>query len=263
MPSTTADPSESAGDSSPPGPTVVIVGATSAIAEATARGFAERRASLHLLARDEERLAAMAGDLGVRGAAAVAVHPFDADDLDAHDKLLDAVFDAAGRVDVVLVAFGTLPDQQACEQEVPEAMRHVHTNAVATTSIVLHLANRLEAQEHGTLAVITSVAGDRGRRSNYLYGASKKMVSTLLDGLRFRLAPVGVTVIDIRPGFVDTPMTADFDKGLLWAKPEAVADKIVATIDRGRDRVYAPGFWRPIMLVIRSLPKAVMARLPI
>ena len=248
--------------SSATGPTVVIVGATSAIAEAAGRRWADRGATLHLLARDERRLSSVADDLRVRGAAAVAVQPFEADDLPTHEKLIDAAFDD-GPVDVVLVAFGTLPDQERCEADVAEALRQVHTNAVATTSVALHAARRLEGQRRGTLAVITSVAGDRGRRSNYVYGAAKKMVSTLLDGLRLRLAPAGVSVLDVRPGFVDTPMTADFDKGLLWAKPEAVAERIVESIDRGRDRVYAPAFWRPIMLVVRSLPAAVMRRLPL
>ena len=243
--------------------TVLVVGATSAIAEAAARIYASRGAALHLLARDEERLDAIAADLTVRGAQYVAAERFEADALDDHEKQLDAAFVSLGRVDVAIVAFGTLPDQSRCEHDVAEALRHVHTNAVATTSVVLHLANRFERQGRGTLAVITSVAGDRGRRSNYLYGASKKMVSTLLDGVRFRLGSVGVDVVDVRPGFVDTPMTAAFDKGVLWAEPDTVASQLVKAIDDGRDTVYTPAFWRAIMLVVRSLPKAVLKRLPL
>ncbi|MGI9614285.1 MAG: SDR family oxidoreductase [Acidimicrobiales bacterium] len=255
-----SSPSDEAADS--PG-TVLIVGATSAIAEAAARIYAERGSSLLLLARDEERLDDIAADLRVRGAAQVSTQRFDADDTDEHEKLIDAAYNVTGRVDVALVAFGTLPDQERSERNVFEALDHIHTNAVATTSILLHLANRFEQQRSGTLAVITSVAGDRGRRSNYLYGASKKMVSVVLDGLRYRLREAGVTVIDVRPGFVDTPMTAEFDKGALWAKPEAVAKRIVAATDDGDEQVYTPAFWRPIMLVVRSLPKAVMQRLPL
>src|SRR5262249_39570680 len=109
-----------------------------------------------------------------------------------------------------------------------------------------------------------SVAGDRGRRSNYCYGASKKMVSTLLDGLRLRLVPAGVTVVDVKPGFVETPMTAGMNrKGPLWAQPDKVAARIVAAVDGGRSQTYAPAFWRPIMLVVRSLPRAVLQRVPL
>ena len=244
-------------------PNVLIIGATSAIAEAMARRYAKRSANLYLLARNEDRLATIADDLTVRGAASVIVAPFDAAEIDSHEKLLDVAFAALGPVDLVLIAFGTLPDQTRCEEEPLLALTELHTNAMSTVSLLLLLANRLEAERRGTIAVITSVAGDRGRRSNYVYGSAKAMVSTFLDGLRIRLAASGVHVIDIRPGFVDTPMTAELAKGLLWAKPAAVADRAIKAIDGSKNVVYTPAFWRPMMAVIRSIPNPVFKRLPL
>ncbi len=247
-------------------PNVLIIGATSAIAEAMARLYAKRSANFYLLGRSEFRLGAIVDDLAARGAGSVSAAAFDADEIDSHEKVLEQAFTAfadLGLVDIVLIAHGTLPDQTRCEEEPAAAMSELHTNAMSTASLLLLLANRLEAQRHGTIAVITSVAGDRGRRSNYVYGSAKAMVSTLLDGLRIRLAPSGVHVIDIRPGFVDTPMTAEFDKGILWAKPAAVANRAVKAIDGSRNTVYTPAFWRLIMGVVRSIPYPVFKRLPL
>jgi short-subunit dehydrogenase len=137
----------------------------------------------------------------------------------------------------------------------------MEVNGTATAALALRAAARLEAQGHGTLAVITSVAGVRGRASNYVYGAAKAMVSTLLSGLRQRLHGRGVRVVDVRPGFVDTPMTAAFRKGALWAQPDKVARDIVSAVDRGAGVVYTPGFWRWIMLVIRHIPEFVFVRI--
>jgi short-subunit dehydrogenase len=123
------------------------------------------------------------------------------------------------------------------------------------------LANLMEAQGSGTIAVISSVAGDRGRQSNYVYGAAKGMVTRFLQGLRNRLAKRGVQVLTIKPGFVDTPMTAAFKKGALWAQPDAVARGIVAAVDAGKDEVYLPGFWRLIMAIIRHIPEPIFKRL--
>jgi len=123
------------------------------------------------------------------------------------------------------------------------------------------LANRFEAQRHGTLAVIGSVAGDRGRQSNYVYGTAKGALAIFLQGLRNRLHPAGVRVLTVKPGFVDTPMTASFKKGPLWAAPEAVAAAIVAAVERGRDVIYTPWFWWGIMTLIKLVPERVFKKL--
>ena len=141
--------------------------------------------------------------------------------------------------------------------------RRTVSAAASTISLLLHLATGFETAGSGTLCAIGSVAGERGRASNYVYGAAKSAVSTCLQGLRQRLAPRGVRVATIKPGFVDTPMTARFRKGLLWASPETVGAGIVAAIARGRSVVYLPGFWRIVMAVLRALPEAVFLRLRI
>jgi short-subunit dehydrogenase len=136
------------------------------------------------------------------------------------------------------------------------------TNGLSPISLCTLLAQRFEAQGHGCIAVITSVAGDRGRQSNYVYGTAKGMVSRFLEGLRNRLAAHGVAVVDIRPGFVDTPMTAAIvKKGPLWSQPDTLAAGIVRAIDAGRDIVYLPGYWRWIMGVIRHIPEPVFKRM--
>lgn len=257
-------PPDSSSDRTSNEPTrVLIIGATSAIAEATARLYAERGAVLHLLGRNETALATIAADLRVRGATGATIGPFEANNLDEHGKVLAEAMDDLGGVDVALVAFGTLADQERAEQEVEVALSAIHTNGVATVSVVMHLANHLERQGRGTLAVITSVAGDRGRRSNYIYGGAKRLVSTVLDGLRIRLESTGVAVVDIRPGFVDTPMTRDIPKNAIWAKPDAIGRRIVSAVDSEARVAYAPSFWAAIMATIRSLPYGIFKRLPL
>lgn len=240
---------------------VLIVGATSAIAEAVARRYAARGAGLFLVGRRADRLAAIADDLRVRGARATHTYSMDINDLAAHAELLAQAWQALGRVDVVLIAHGTLPDQAACEASVETCMTEFATNGTSTLALLGPVANRLADAGSGALAVITSVAGDRGRQSNYVYGAAKAAVSTYLSGLRQRLAKQGVAVVDIRPGFVDTPMTAHLRKGPLWATPDQIARRIVAGIGRGTPVLYAPGFWRLIMTVIRLLPQTLFNRI--
>lgn len=241
---------------------ILIVGATSAIAEATARLYAARGAQLHLLARNQERLADIVADLRVRGAGAVSGARLDINQLDAHAAVLDEAWQALGsQVDVVLVAHGTLPDQKECEASAAVALAEFQTNATSTIALLTLVANRMQAAGKGTIAVISSVAGDRGRASNYLYGAAKAAVSAFLSGMRQRLGKHGVNVLTIKPGFVDTPMTRDFKKGPLWAKPEAIGRGIVRAADRGKAVVYLPGFWALIMLIIRCIPEALFKRI--
>jgi len=240
---------------------VLIIGAASAIAEAVAREYAQRGARLFLVARNTDALAALAQDLEFRGGRDIGVHRMDANELSAHTPMLDAAERHLGGLDVVLIAYGTLSDQRACERSSPLTVRELMNNAVSVAALVTEVAERLAARRAGTVAVISSVAGDRGRQSNYVYGSAKALVSTFLSGLRQRLRPLGVRVITIKPGFVDTPMTAAFPKGALWAKPGQVARGIVRAIDRAASVTYLPSFWRPIMFVIRAIPERVFVRL--
>jgi decaprenylphospho-beta-D-erythro-pentofuranosid-2-ulose 2-reductase len=236
---------------------VLIIGATSAIAEATARRFAEDGDSLFLVARHEERLRAIAGDLKMRGADIAGYQTLDVNDLDRHSAVLAEAEQALGSLDIVLLAHGTLPDQIRCQTSVELTVQELQTNAVSTIALLTHLAERMERKGSGTIAVITSVAADRGRQSNYVYGAAKAAVDTFLEGLRQRLYKVGVGITTIRPGLIDTPMTASFEKGLLWSQPEAATKRIHRAIRKGADVVYVPPFWRGIMLVIRLMPRRI------
>ena len=240
---------------------VLIVGATSAIAEAAARLLAERGATLYLVARNEERLSAIAADLLVRGSPRVGCEALDANDFAAHEAMLARAESFLAGYDTVLIAHGTLSDQKACENSVDLTLREMSTNALSVVALLTPIANQLAQRRAGTIAVISSVAGDRGRGSNYVYGSAKALVTAFLSGLRQRLAKCGVNVVTIKPGFVDTPMTAAFAKGLLWARPESIARGIVRAIDRRGDTVYLPFFWRPIMWIIRAIPERLFLRL--
>jgi short-subunit dehydrogenase len=241
---------------------ILIIGATSAIAEATARLFAARGDALFLVARNAERLQAIATDLGVRGAVRTGTATLDVTDLAAHQAVIDQCERELGGLDTVLIAHGTLSDQAECEKSVDALRREFDINALSTMALLTTLANTFESRKSGTLAVISSVAGDRGRQSNYTYGSAKAAVSAFLSGLRQRLAKSNVDVLTIKPGFVDTPMTAGIaNKGALWVKPEAVAAGIVRAIDRRRSVVYLPWFWSLIMLVIKHIPEPVFKKL--
>lgn len=239
---------------------ILIVGATSAIAEAAARLFASEHDAVYLVARNAQKLGAIADDLRIRGAAQVASEVLDVNEFTQHGPMVERAVEALGGLDTLLVAHGTLPDQSACEESVDLTMAELRTNALSVVSIVTHVANRFESQRNGCIAVISSVAGDRGRAVNYVYGAAKAAVTTFLSGLRQRLRSSGVHVLTVKPGFVDTPMTKGFPKGALWARPERVASDILSSIQRGRLVTYTPWFWRPIMVVIRAIPEAVFAR---
>lgn len=242
---------------------VAIFGATSAIAEATARRFAAAGDSLFLVGRSRSRLESVADDLRVRGAAGVGVDLLDALDIDGQPETLQHAVEFLGGIDIALICHGTLPDQVSAESDVALVHESLEINAVSVLCLMTLLADFMQQAGGGRLAVISSVAGDRGRASNYLYGAAKAAISHYAEGLQCRFAGSDVRVINIKPGFVDTPMTAHFNKGLLWASPETVAKKIHAAILSGRELVYVPWFWRWIMLVIRLIPRWLFKRLPL
>lgn len=238
-----------------------MVGAGSAIAEAVARIFAERGDAIFLVARNSAVLASIAADLKVRGASAVGMEVLDAGNVAEHRGMLDRCEQCLGGLDTVLIAYGTLSDQKACEGSAELTAHELHNNAVSVAALLTPIAARFAQRRAGTIAVISSVAGDRGRQSNYVYGSAKALVTAYLSGLRQRLYKSGVSVITIKPGFVDTPMTAAFRKGLLWVRPDRVARGIVRAIDRSSTVVYLPGFWRPVMFLIRAIPETLFERL--
>ena len=240
---------------------VLIVGATSAIAEACARQWAQRGDQVFLAARKADAMAAVADDLKTRGAVSVGHKVFDATRLDEHAALIRDASAFMGGLDVVLIAHGTLTDQVRAQADVAYALNEIDVNGKSVVSLMTLAGEHLAAQGRGSIAVISSVAGDRGRQSNYVYGSAKALVSAFASGQRQRLRKVGVNVVTIKPGFVDTPMTASFKKGALWAKPDEVASDILTGIDKGRSVVYTPGFWRFIMLIIKHIPEFVFVKL--
>ncbi|MDX1491111.1 MAG: SDR family oxidoreductase [Pseudohongiellaceae bacterium] len=241
---------------------ILIIGANSAIAKACARHYAAAACHLYLLGRDKRKLEIQEGDLSVRGAKKVDLAVLDSDSLDEQQSALEQAKKTLGVIDLVLICHGVLPDQQRCENDFSYALQQFHTNTTSTLSLLNLLAPMMSEQGKGTIAVITSVAGDRGRQSNYYYGASKGAVSIFIQGLRGKLFSKGISVIDIKPGFVDTPMTNEIEKGgPLWSTPERVAQSITKGIDKGKPCIYAPGYWRYILLVVRLVPEFIFKRL--
>jgi decaprenylphospho-beta-D-erythro-pentofuranosid-2-ulose 2-reductase len=243
---------------------ILIVGATSAIATACARRWASHGARFYLVARNGDRVRQVADDLLVQGATLAEVFVLDIDDIGSHEAMLSCCVDVLGRIDIALVAPGTLPDQHACQSSTSIALREFTTNALSPIALLTPLANLFEAQRVGTIAVISSVAGDRGRASNYLYGSAKAALSAFCSGLDARLCRAGARVMLIKPGFVATPMTHGLTlPAPLVATPQRVAADIVRAIGRGSSELYTPWFWAAIMWVIRAIPRPVFRRLPL
>jgi short-subunit dehydrogenase len=240
---------------------VLIIGATAALAHETAKHFARDGAELFLVGRDEEKLQAIASDLKVRGAKRSDTYSLDLSQLDEHQHMFEQARQTLGCIDMLLIAHGTLGDQRRSELDVNDTLKEFTNNCTSVISLLTISGNYFEGRKTGCIAVISSVAGDRGRGSNYVYGAAKAGVSTFTQGLRNRLAKSGVAVVTIKPGVVATPMTAHLKKGLLTANAAKVGKGIYNAMRKGKDVVYLPGYWRFIMLIIRSIPEPVFKKL--
>lgn len=244
---------------------IVIVGATSAIAERCARTWlAESAKSLVLLGRDSTKTERVAQDLRVRNPqSSIAVETTDFMSPIQIQAWVDSVC-KEDAPDIVLIAHGSLPDQKACQQDLTTVHEVLKLNAISPVLFAEAFANHMEKAGRGKLAIIGSVAGDRGRKSNYVYGSAKGLVSRYAQGLQHRLASTGVQVILIKPGPTDTPMTADLkSKGMKLADVDAVARSIVTSIERGVPTVYAPMKWHLIMMIIRHLPSLIFNKMNI
>ena len=243
---------------------VVVVGATSAVAQAAIRIWAQRGMELTLIARNSSELERIAADARVRGAPAVATVVGDL----THTRFITETVSAMNVPRVALVAYGSLTDSARADGDATYLVSELNANFTSAALWAQTLAGRmaadsaLHANEGGTIAVISSVAGDRGRGSNHAYGAAKAGLTAFCSGLRARMAARRVHVVTVKPGFIDSPMTAHIaKKGALWATPETIAKGIISGIDNKRDVVYLPGFWRLIMLIITHVPEGIFKRL--
>jgi hypothetical protein len=240
---------------------LLVVGATSAIAVQVTRLITQSSTSFYLVGRDAKRLDLTASDLCVRGAACLEFECLDVVDASALTGLVSRAAKALGGLDTIIVATGLLPDQDQVNADANRLRETLEVNAISAMLILNEAAAFFEQQGHGQIVAIGSVAGDRGRATNYAYGAAKGALEIFMSGLRQRLHKSGVHVLLVKPGFVDTPMTAAFPKGPLWASPERVALDIVRAMEQGRSVIYTPWFWRWIMLVIRLIPERLFVRL--
>ena len=239
---------------------ILIIGATSAIASACARKWAAEKTQFFLVGRNAEKLQQLSNDLTTRGASSAKTYVLDLNHYAGHQEMLNA----CGPIDIALIAHGSLPDQKACEQDPDLALKEFSSNATSVISLLILLANQMEAQKSGTIAVISSVAGDRGRPSNYLYGTAKAAVTTFCEGLRAKLYKAGVHVLTIKPGLVDTPMTQGLPMPkALVATPEKVAGDIISAIKHKKNTIYTPKFWKPIMWIVRNIPNFVFKKMQI
>lgn len=240
---------------------ILIIGACSAIAKACARRYAVQGHSFMLLARHQESLEKLAKDLTARGAEAVCYRIADF----AIDDYLAAMQDAVtamGQIDLVLMAHSVLGEQEHYQNDIETLEKMLQINSISSIKMLTVLANVMEQQGTGKIAFISSVAGDRGRASNYAYGSSKAIMNTFLQGLRARLSRANVHVLNVKPGFVDTPMTASVEKkGLLWAQPEDVALGIEKALNKQKSEVYLPWFWCIIMGIIKRIPTKIFNKL--
>ncbi len=239
-------------------PCVLILGGASAMLRATAIEFARKGYNLILADREEVETRLVAADITIRYNVAAVARPFEGLDYASHPAFFDdCVKSAGGKLAGVVLGYGYLGDQKKAEADFAEARRIVEINYTSAVSMLGLAANHFETHKEGFIVAVSSVAGDRGRQSNYLYGSAKGALSLFLQGMRNRLAPLGVTVLTVKPGFVDTAMTYGMFKPNhpLVATPAKIGKDIVRAVETRRDVIYTPWFWAIIMLIIRTIPE--------
>jgi decaprenylphospho-beta-D-erythro-pentofuranosid-2-ulose 2-reductase len=243
---------------------VLVLGGGSEIALATVRKLIRARLRTVVLAgRDPEALARTAKELEAAGATSVDVVAFDGLDFASHDGFVHDVFAGRPDFDLVLLAFGVLGDQELAEVDGVEARRIIESNFTGAVSVLVPVVSALREQGHGTVVVLSSVAGERARKSNFVYGSSKAGLDAFCQGLGDSLDSTGVRIVVVRPGFVHTKMTEGLEPAPLATDPDSVADAIVAGLGRGSETIWAPGPLRYVMSILRHVPRPVFRRLPL
>lgn len=240
---------------------ILIIGATSLIAEEVAKSFLESESKFFLVGRNENKLESLASDLKVRGAKDSFTYSLDCSNMKLQSSMINEAFNSLSSIDLCLIAYGNLTDQHRAENDSDYLHDEINTNFISYIHLLNLLAAKLEVQQSGRIAVITSVAGERGRAKNSIYGSSKAGLSTFLEGLRQKVSKSNISVLDIKPGFVDTPMTQSFEKGILWASPKHVAKDIYEAIVKNKVKIYTPYFWILIMSIIKLIPTKIFNKL--
>ena len=240
---------------------LLIVGGTSAIASESALAFANQGNMLYLADLNYERLQVVKNHIESLTDSKVHIGQYSLTDINDQQKLFDCAKNEMNGLDSILIAYGTLPEQKTIENDATEVTKQLFINFTSICSLLTIAAEYFEKQEKGTIAVISSVAGDRGRQSNYIYGAAKGGLSIFMQGLRNRFGKKNINVITIKPGFVDTPMTANMPKNPLYSSASKVGKSIISSMQKGRDIAYVPGFWRYIMLIIKLIPEKIFKKL--
>ncbi|MEZ4436819.1 MAG: SDR family oxidoreductase [bacterium] len=240
---------------------VLVLGATSRVARELASRYAEAGHAIAVCARDLAEAERIAADIQVRHEVPAVARAFDATAFEGHAALIEGIEAALDPIEVAVVAFGEMGDQEVSQDDFAAARRVIEINYTGAASICEAIAAVMEPRGRGAIIGLSSVAGDRGRQSNYFYGSAKGAFSLYLGGLRNRLFAAGVRVLTVRLGFVDTRMTYGMQTGIPIADPAGVSRQIIAALERGEDNVYLPRFWRGIMGVIKVIPEGVFKRL--
>ncbi|SDI79048.1 SDR family oxidoreductase [Alteribacillus bidgolensis] len=240
---------------------VLIIGATSGIGKALAHQYAKEKYPLVLTARDRKEMERIASDIHIRHHVPVSVKTIDAESFDTHADFFASCVEEAGKLSGMFLVHGYMIDQETAQNDFTKAKKMIDVNFTSYVSLLETAARYFERERSGFIGVITSVAGDRGRKSNYIYGSSKGALSVYVQGLRNRLYASGVHVATIKPGFVDTKMTYGLNGLFLVAQPEDAAKRVHESIRKKHDVIYVPGFWWMIMFIIKSIPERVFKRL--
>ncbi|WP_413570354.1 SDR family oxidoreductase [Bdellovibrio sp. HCB117] len=240
---------------------ILVIGATSAIAQEVAKLYAQSKEEMILWGRNTEMLDIISQDLSVRGSPKISIISHDLNDLKIHESKVNEIWEKHSKIDIVLLAHGVLGDPRKAEVDQGEMLHILNSNFVSYASLLTYISQKMQRQGYGTIAVISSVAGDRGKQSNYVYGSAKAGVTAYTDGLRNRLFSTGVHVLNLKLGPVDTPMTKDHKKTALFGKAPKVAEGIIVAIEKKKNTVYLPTVWRLIMIIIKCIPETVFKRL--
>lgn len=240
---------------------IIAIGATSTICKHLLAEYVKEKDNVILLGRSETELKKIAHELRSKnGANAVSIRIFDSNGLSDHQQLISQIFQSFGHIDTCIVATGSLGDQMEARSSNDRQFKIINSNFVGIISILSGIANHMEERRKGAIVVLSSVAGDRGRQSNYVYGSAKSGMNAYLSGLRNRLHSASICVLTVKLGFTNTRMIEDLPKSKLAVSPDYAAKQIAKAIRARRDVIYVPFFWRYIMLLIKSLPESLFKR---